>query len=259
MKIGFIGCGNMAEAIISGIYKNMKNIEIFGFDINKEKCKILEKKYELKYRDINEILEVDYLFLAIKPNMYEKVIKEIKDGVNKSVIVTMAPGKTMELIEKYFNKNVKIIRTMSNTPAFVGEGMTAIACNKFIEKDEMYYIIEVFNSIGKCEVIEEKLFDAVVSVSGSSPAYIYVLIEAMADSAVRTGMARDDAYKFAAQAVYGSAKMVLETGEHPAKLKDNVCSPGGTTIEAVAKLEELGFRSAIQGAMEVCYNKSKSM
>ena len=148
---------------------------------------------------------------------------------------------------------------MPNTPAMVGAGMTAACANALVTKEELEKVLTILRSFGEVEVVSEHLIDAVVSASGSSPAYVFMMIEAMADVAVADGMPRPQAYKFAAQAVMGSAKMVLETGKHPGELKDMVCSPAGTTIEAVQVLEERGFRSAIIEAMRVCAEKSRNM
>lgn len=174
-------------------------------------------------------------------------------------MITIAAGITLEKLKNMFGKDIKTVRTMPNTPAMAGEGMTAVIPNEFITENELKEVMEILNSFEKAEIIEEKLIDAVIAVSGSSPAYVYMMIEAMGDAAVAGGMTRDKAYKFAAQAVLGSAKMVLETGIHPGELKDMVCSPGGTTIEAVAALEENGFRNAIIKAMKICEEKSKEM
>ena len=154
---------------------------------------------------------------------------------------------------------MKLVRTMPNTPALVGMGMTAMCPNDQMTKEEIDYVRSLLESFGKVEIVSEKLMDVVVSTSGSSPAYVFMLIEAMADAAVAGGMPRQQAYLFAAQAVLGSAQMVLETGKHPGELKDMVCSPGGTTIEAVRVLEKRGFRSAVMEAMKVCEEKSKTM
>lgn len=148
---------------------------------------------------------------------------------------------------------------MPNTPAMVGAGMTAACANALVTKEELEKVLTILRSFGEVEVVSEHLIDAVVSASGSSPAYVFMMIEAMADAAVADGMPRPQAYKFAAQAVMGSAKMILETGKHPGELKDMVCSPAGTTIEAVQVLEERGFRSAIIEAMRVCAEKSRNM
>ena len=173
--------------------------------------------------------------------------------------MSIAAGPTLQMIEDYFQKSIKVVRTMPNTPAQVGEAMSAIIPNRNVTENELNQVIAIFNSFGKCEVVSEVLIDSVIAVSGSSPAYVYMMIEAMADAAVLQGMPRNLAYEFAAQAVLGAAKMVLETGMHPGGLKDQVCSPGGTTIEAVAKLEQEGFRASIMNAMEACAKKSKKM
>ena len=148
---------------------------------------------------------------------------------------------------------------MPNTPALVGEGVTGVCKNPLITEEEFSYVMSLLGSFGMAEAISENLMDVCVAVSGSSPAYVFMLIEAMADAAVADGMPRDKAYKFAAQAVLGSAKMVLETGKHPGELKDMVCSPGGTTIEAVRVLEDKGFRSSIIEAMKACTAKAKGL
>ena len=148
---------------------------------------------------------------------------------------------------------------MPNTPALVGEGMAALTINENVSKEEADIVLNVFNSFGKGEIVPENLMDAVTAVSGSSPAYVFMMIEAMADAAVIGGMPRSQAYTFAAQAVMGSARMVLETGKHPGELKDMVCSPAGTTIDAVASLEKNGFRSSMIEAMVSCMNKSKEL
>lgn len=163
------------------------------------------------------------------------------------------------MIEKHFEKTVKLVRTMPNTPVLVGEGMTAIMPNSQVNEEELSRVIEKFNSFEKCEKVSESLIDAVIAVSGSSPAYVYLFIEAMADAAVLQGMSREMAYQFAAQSILGAAKMVLETNLHPGMLKDQVCSPGGTTIESITPLEKAGFRQSVIQAMEACADKSKRM
>ena len=148
---------------------------------------------------------------------------------------------------------------MPNTPALVGEGMTGVSPNPLVEQDDLEKALELLSALGKTAVVPETMMDAVVAVSGSAPAYIFMMIEAMADGAVRLGMSRALAYKFAAQTVLGSAKMVLETEKHPGELKDMVCSPAGTTIEAVRVLENMGFRSCLIEAMDACAEVSKKL
>ncbi len=264
MKLGFIGTGNMASAIMGGVIKN--NIfganEIIGSDLFALAKEKVQKQFGIHVTDSNVevVRQAEVFVLSVKPQFYAEVIAEIKDFVQENqIIITIAPGKTLAWLEEQFGKAVKIVRTMPNTPALVGEGMTAATANKYVTPEELEYIKTILSSFGKVEIIPERLMDAVVPVSGSSPAYVYMMIEAMADAAVSGGMPRPQAYQFAAQAVLGSAKMVLETGMHPGELKDMVCSPAGTTIEAVRTLEALGFRSAIIEAMKVCEEKSKNM
>ena len=199
------------------------------------------------------------LILSVKPQYYAEAIAEIRDCVSDDqLIITIAPGKTLAWLEEQFGRPVKIVRTMPNTPALVGEGMTAACVNPYVTEEEKDYALKILSSFGKVEFVPEHLIDAVVAVSGS-PAYVFMFIEAMADAAVAEGMPRAQAYQFAAQAVYGSAKMVMETGKHPGELKDMVCSPAGTTIEAVRVLEECGFRSAVIEAMKACADVSRNM
>lgn len=264
MKLGFIGTGNMAGAIMGGIIRQglIKADEIIGADVSETGRERVKEAYGIHVTaDNKEVIEsADKVVLSVKPQYYASVIAELKDLVKEGqIIITIAPGKTLKWLEGQFGKQVKIVRTMPNTPAMVGEGMTAVCANEYVTKDELDEVLQILGTFGKTEVISEHLMDVVVSTSGSSPAYIYMMIEAMADAAVADGMARPQAYKFAAQAVLGSAKMVLETGRHPGELKDMVCSPGGTTIEAVRVLEAKGFRSAVIEAMKACAEVSRNM
>lgn len=264
MKLGFIGTGNMASAIMGGIIgkKMISAEEIIGADLLASGREKVKEQFGIQVTEKNqEVVEkAEVIILSVKPQFYEDVINQIKDCVKKEqIIITIAPGKTLAWLVEKFGKEVKIVRTMPNTPALVGEGMTAMCPNEHMEKEETEYVKRLLESFGRVEVVPERLMDVVVSVSGSSPAYVFMMIEAMADAAVSGGMPRAQAYQFAAQAVYGSAKMVLETGKHPGELKDMVCSPAGTTIEAVRTLEEMGFRSSIIEAMKVCEEVSRNL
>lgn len=264
MKIGFIGAGNMARAMISGILANgiFNKDEIVASDASKACLETIGSSLGINVMTDNRglVKQAEVIVLAVKPQYYSSVIEEIKGEIKEhQIIVTIAPGQTIEHLEGLFGKKVKLVRTMPNTPALVGEGMTAVCSNKEVSETELEYICNVLRGFGKVEVVDEHLMDAVVSVSGSSPAYVFIFIEAMADAAVADGMPRKQAYEFAAQAVLGSAKMVLETGKHPGELKDMVCSPGGTTIEAVRVLEEKGLRSTLFEAMRACSKKAKGM
>ena len=263
-KIGFIGSGNMATAMIGGILKSnlVSSKNVMCSDLSESKLQKLNEIYGVTttISNIEVAQKSDILVLSVKPQFYPTVIKEIKNYVsNNTIIVVIAAGQKIDLIKELFEKEIKVVRAMPNTPALVGEGMAALCPCPMVLPDELDLICNIFNSFGKCEVISEKLMDAVTAVSGSSPAFIFMIIEAMADGAVLEGMPRDKAYKFAAQTVLGSAKMVLETGKHPGDLKDMVCSPGGTTIEAVRVLEKEGFRSSVMEAMKACTAKAKGL
>ena len=248
MKIGFIGCGNMATAMLKGI---LKSGEVAATDM------IASAKSDKTRKKIEQELGIQK---AVKPQFLEGVLNEIKDSVKEEqIFISIAPGKTLQWLGEHLGEKTKVIRTMPNTPAMVGEGMTALCVNELVTEKETALAVKLCNTFGKTEVIPEHLMDAVVGVSGSSPAYVFMFLEAMADAAVADGMPRAQAYKFAAQAVLGSAKMVLETGKHPGELKDMVCSPAGTTIEAVGVLEEHGFRSAVIDAMKACVDVAKGM
>lgn len=263
-SIGFIGCGNMGKAMLKGLLNST--------NINKENIIISTKSEESRVNIINEFkvncvldnIEVakaaEILFLAVKPNLYKQILKELESHIKSdAVIISIAAGITLEDMESWLDKEYKIIRTMPNTPALVGEGMSAICPNSNIQQKDLEIICALFENFGKYEILEEKYFDAFIALCGSSPAYVFMFIEAMADAAVKLGIPRNKAYKMAEQSILGSAKLALETGKHPAELKDMVCSPGGTTIEAVIELENSGFRSAIIKSMEKCSDKSKNM
>lgn len=263
-NIGFIGCGNMGEAMLAGILKaGLAAPSAIMISRTKEMpLKELKNKYcvNISLNNAEVASFSDIIILAVKPNKYLDIIKEIKAAVKKdALIISIAAGVTIETIEKAFERDVKVIRSMPNTPALVGEGMSALTPSSLVDENELKEALAIFESFGKAEIIEEKLMDMIPSVSGSSPAYVFMFIEALADGAVLRGMPREKAYKFASQAVLGAAKMVLETGEHPGSLKDKVCSPGGTTIEAVYTLEENNFRGSVIAAMESCTKKAEEM
>ena len=248
-KIGFIGSGNMGRAMIGGIISSglVPASHLIASAKTQATLDTLSEQYGIRTTLDNETVAVesDIIFLAVKPYLYETVIKEIKDSVtDDKIIVAIAAGQTISRIESLFSKDIKLVRTMPNTPAMVQEAMSAITPNEHITEEETKMVVSLFESFGKAEI---------------SPAYVYMFIEAMADAAVNDGMPRAQAYKFAAQSVLGAAKMVLETGKHPGELKDQVCSPGGTTIEAVRVLEEKGFRSSVIEAMKACVRKARGI
>lgn len=262
--IGFIGLGNMASAMIGGmLQKDMVTPgEIIGSCRTEETAQKIADRFGIETTTDNSIVAqaADILILAVKPQFFQEVIARIKDEVNAdALIISIAAGKTMDYIETQFGRPLKLVRCMPNVPALVGEGITSVSRNERVSDEEMKQAMDLLSGMGKTSEIPERLIDAVVGVSGSSPAYVFLFIEAMADGAVAAGMPRSQAYEFAAQAVLGSARMVLETGRHPGELKDMVCSPEGTTIQAVKVLEEKGFRAAVMDAMEACIEKSKNL
>lgn len=264
MKLGFIGCGNMGGALIGGILEHRicSASEIMASTPDQACAAGVKEKYGITVTPDNRQVAASsqILVLAVKPQYYEEVIEEIRDQVaDSAIVVSIAPGKTLEWLDMQFGRPLKLVRCMPNTPALVGEGITGVCCNEQVKEEELAEICSLLSGCGKTEILPENLMDVVVSVSGSAPAYVFLFIEAMADAAVADGMPRAQAYKFASQAILGSAKMVLETGKHPGELKDMVCSPGGTTIEAVRVLEERGFRSAVIEAMKACTRKAKGM
>ena len=263
-KIGFIGCGNMGGAMLAGILDSGKCApEDILVSVSSEQSAAAKKeKYGVTVLVDNCAVAAksDILFLTVKPQYYEQVIGEIKGSVSDdAIIITVAPGKTLTWLSEQFGGSHKIIRTMPNTPSLVKEGMMGVCANEQVTEEEIALVRDICGGFSRTELVAEHLMDVVTAVSGSSPAYVFMFIEAMADAAVAGGMPRAQAYTFAAQAVLGSARMVLETGKHPGELKDMVCSPAGTTIQAVRVLEEKGLRSAVIEAMEKCLDISRNM
>lgn len=264
MKIGFVGCGNMATAIIGGILEKgiLKKEDIKASTKTENSAKKVQETLGIECTTDNKkaVQDADVIFLAVKPQFCEEVIQEIKSEIkSEQVIISIAAGKKLEWLEAQFGAGHKIIRTMPNTPALVGEGITGVCPNKEVTERELEDALVLLRSFGRAYTVTEKILDVVGAVSGSSPAFVFMFIEAMADGAVAEGMPRKQAYEFAAQAVYGSAKMVLETGMHPGELKDMVCSPAGTTIEGVGVLEERGMRSAVSESIRACVKKTKQL
>jgi len=265
MKIGFIGLGNMATAMIGGMLqkKMVESGDVIGYDVSDFAREKIKTEFNITTMECNgKVAEnADFLFLAVKPIFLEQVLKEIAPAIKPgTVIVSIVAGRNLQFIRTALGNNTcKIVRCMPNTPALVLEGCTGVCAGETVTEAELTQVLKLLESFGRASVVPERLMDAVVGVSGSAPAYVFMFIEAMADAAVREGMPRAQAYEFAAQAVQGSAKMVLETGKHPGELKDMVCSPGGTTIEAVKVLEEKGLRAAVMDAIEACIDKSKNL
>lgn len=254
MKLGFVGTGNMATAIAKGIMaagvvdagdivgscsseaRAAAKTEALGFAVGAENLAVVAK--------------ADIFFLSCKPQQYAAVIAEIRDAVRpEQVVVTIAPGKTIAWLEEQFGRTVKIVRCMPNTPALVGEGFTSYCPNDQVTDEELARVEALLDCFGTRMRLAEKLIDAASAVGGSAPAFVYTFIEALADGGVAEGLPRAQAYEVAAQTVLGSAKMVLESGKHPGALKDEVCSPGGSTIKGMEVLEKAAFRGTVIDAV----------
>ena len=262
MKLGFIGAGNMASAILQGVIKagNFKLDDIYVSEILEDKLKKAAELGVHTTTDSREIVEkCDYIMFGVKPNVILKVMDSVKDIVADKVVISIAAGISVESMKEVLGENAKVVRTMPNVPALVGEGMTAICKTNDVTEEEMQVVIDIFNSIGKTALLPETLINTATATNGSGPAYVFMMVEAMADAAVLHGIPRDTAYLLVAQTIMGAAKLVLETGSHPGQLKDMVCSPGGTAIEAVYQLELDGFRASLINAIDRCVKKANSM
>jgi pyrroline-5-carboxylate reductase len=267
--LGFIGAGNMASAIIKGaLNKNILDTDsICVYDVDNNKCKELKDSLGINIASSIESLCEDsgIIFLAIKPNVMASVLNEIvqfdlnEENKRDRPIVSIAAGWSSDKIKSITGAHKKVLRVMPNTPLLAGEGMSVFEVPSNFEEKDFQFIEHIFSSLGKVEKVPVKLMDAVTAVSGSGPAYVYMFIEALSDAGVLYGLPRDTAITLAAQTVLGAAKMVLDTGKHPGKLKDEVCSPGGTTIEAVKVLEQSAFRGSVISAVEQCAKKSKAL
>jgi len=266
MKIAFLGAGNMGGGIIKAIIRTeaASASDIYIYDKLSKVSEAMADKYQVNCCDNeNQAIEIaDIIFIAVKPGVVPEILTTIKKTYGnkfEKMIISIAAGVAVRTFTDILGSNIKMVRSIPNLPAIVGEGITGLYFYNFdITKDaeEIAYVNGIFTSVGKVVTVDkEKMIDEMIAVTSSSPAYVCMMIEAMADGAVRAGFPRQQAYLMAQQAVLGTAKLLLENQMHPAILKDSVCSPGGTTIEAVASLEKSGFRSAILEAMDACAKK----
>lgn len=265
MKIGFIGAGNMGGAILKGHAPAAaaKGNQVLVYDIKEETRSTLEKDFAAVTAcgSEQEVAEKsDILFLGVKPNLFDKLLPEIAGVCGKEkIIVSMAAGVSIAFLEEHLGQDRKIIRIMPNLPAQVGEAMIAACRNSNVDDQSFEQVLDILNTVGKAEEIHEDLIHCVIGVSGSSPAYTYMYIDALIQAAIDNGMEPEKAKIFAAQAVLGAAKMVLENDISPEQLRINVCSPGGTTIEAVNALFENGFEEDVKQGFQAAVDKSKAM
>ena len=262
VKIGFIGVGNMGGAILKGyVSKSGKKEDILIFDADGGKMDKFREDGFYSCEGIGKLTEKsDIIIIGVKPDTFRHVLPEIAEKyTSEKVLVSMAAGIGISFIEKFAGEKAKVIRVMPNTPALVCEAVTALCANKNVTAEDARNVKLIFEQIGKVCEIPEELIHCSIGVSGSSPAYTYMYIEALVKAAVKNGMDEKQALVCAAQSVLGAAKMVLETGEDPERLRINVCSPGGTTIEAVQKLQERGFMETVEEAFQAAVDKSEKM
>lgn len=263
MTIGFIGAGRMAQAMSRGFISKgvVKPHKIMASDTVPQMLDcIKEQGVRISSSNLEIVENSDLIIIAVKPHVVSPILQEVSSKVTREkLFLSIAAGVTLETLEKNLPSQTRVIRAMPNTPALVQTGATVIAPGSSVLQGDRELIQGLFRTIGICEVGTEEQLDAVTGLSGSGPAYGFLAIESLADGGVKMGLPRDLAQKLAAQTLLGAAKMVLESGKHPGQLKDEVCSPGGTTIAAIHKLEETGFRSSLITAVETATNRAKEL
>jgi pyrroline-5-carboxylate reductase len=263
-KIAFLGGGNMAEALIKGLIASgtAKPDKILAADVLAERLEYLRKNYDIIIQKTNKdaVCEADIIILSVKPQVIENILADIAPVVDdKKLIISIAAGVPLAKVENALKKGSRVVRVMPNTPSLVLAGVAALAAGNNATSKDVSFAKGIFDSVGRSVIVEEKHMDAVTGLSGSGPAYVFVIIDALSDAGVKVGLPRQLALELAAQTVYGSAKMVLETNEHPAKLRDMVTSPGGTTIEGLHALEKGKLRATLMNAVEAATARSKEL
>ena len=263
MKVGFIGCGNMATAIINGITANnvVNENDINAYDIFDGATGKLKENININIcqSEKDVVKSSDIIFLAVKPNVQASVLNKIDGEIKDKLIISIAAGKTIEFIESNLKCKAKIVRVMPNINAKVGEAISAYCFNDLVNDEDKKNVEKLLKGIGKVLCLDESYFPLFGVIGGCGPAFAYMFIDAMARAGVKNGMKKSDALKISAQTVLGSAKMILESDEHPWQLIDNVCSPGGTTIEGVTSLQSDGFEAAVHNAVDKALDKDKKL
>lgn len=263
-KLCILGTGNMGDAILSGILsaRLYKKGDVIVSDISEERLSKVKSKHGIEtiQNNIEACTSSRFIVIAVKPGSMKSLLEEISDTISESnVIISVAAGVSISRIHGWLKKDVPVVRVMPNTPVVVKEGITAIAASPGVKDDDLSVIKMVFDSMGKTVVLGEEYLNAVTGLSGSGPAYVFTIIEALSDGGVKVGLPRNTATLLAAQTVLGAAKMVLETGSHTGILRDMVTSPGGTTIEGLHQLETAGIRAALISAVEHAARRSKEL
>ncbi len=263
-KIAFLGAGNMAEALVAGVVqgKLSKPEFVLATDISSTRLEILKDRYQIQVgaQNLDAVLWADVIILCVKPQVINDVLTEIQSSLSeKQLVISVAAGVSINRIQDKIGQTIPLVRAMPNTPAVIQEGVTALAGCHELPSEQLHVAQKLFESVGQVVVVDELLMDAVTGLSGSGPAYVYLAIEALIDGGVRVGLPRNIAHVLAVQTVLGAAKMVKETNEHPALLKDRVTSPGGTTIAGLQRLEEGGLRATLIDAVEAATHRSREL
>ncbi len=264
-KICFIGTGNMGEALVSGLVcaKATDPENIICTDINELKLKKIAEKYKVKTStdNVEAVRTSDIIIYAVKPQILASILKDTADSLDMGkIIISIAAGVPLAVIESCLNKDLRLVRVMPNIAAFVKESATAIAAGKHASQEDINLAKAIFDSVGKSVFIEENiLMDAITGLSGSGPAYIFLIVDALADAGVKMGLSRDDALFLSSQTVMGAAKLLMDTKEHPGQLKDRVTSPGGTAIAGIHTLEMGGLRTTLINAVEAATKRSREL
>jgi pyrroline-5-carboxylate reductase len=262
--IGFVGAGNMAEALVKGLLAaGVAKKQLIASDHTAERVAYVHKTYGIKTTEDNTaaVEAADVVVLAVKPQILPRVLDEIAGTITADkLVVSVAAGVPIEAIEAHLQQRSRIVRVMPNTPALVQAGAAALVPGAHATEQDLGVVKQIFDSVGKTVVLDDEgLMDAITGLSGSGPAYIFVIIDAMADAGVRVGLSRDVSLALAAQTVLGAAKMLIETGEHPGALKDKVTSPGGTAIAGLHTLEQGGLRTTLINAVEAATRRSREL
>ena len=259
MKYGFIGCGNMGSAIARGLHQSTKDIQVSD---RSGKARQLAMELEILYGDNLSIAgECDRIFLGVKPHMLKDVLLPLQEVLaqRKPLLITMAAGVNIHQLREMVGADMPVIRIMPNTPTAVGRGVIPYCHNDLVSQALLADWLADMAPCGLLDPLDESLMDAVGALAGSGPAYLYVMLEAMADGAVACGMPRAKAMEYAAMTMVGAGEMYLQTHQHPGALKDAVCSPGGSTIEGIRQLENHGFRGAVMECVTAAYQRNKTL
>jgi pyrroline-5-carboxylate reductase len=264
-KLCFLGCGNMGEALVSGLVQSgsAQPPNIICTDVRLERLEELRARYGIRTtpNNVEAVAQSEVVIYAVKPQLMAEVLKETADQLDMSkLIISIAAGVPLRAIESLLHKELRLIRVMPNIAASVKESATALSAGKHAKKEDVELAMAIFNSVGKAVFLRENyLMDAITGLSGSGPAYIFIIVDALADAGVKMGLSRKDSQFLAAQTVMGAAKMLMETGEHPGQLKDRVTSPGGTAIAGIHTLEKGGLRTTLINAVEAATLRSKEL